>query len=110
MAPELVVDKLRRGPALLLGCLALCYGEAGIGGAITSRSLGRWYEGLRKSRLNPPGWVFGPVWTALYTMMAVAGWLVARRSTGEGETGPDGRAALAAWGTQLGLNLAWSAV
>jgi len=31
-----------------------------------------WYAGLRTSRLTPPGWVFGPVWTVLYLLLAIA--------------------------------------
>lgn len=62
---------------------------------------GPWYEGLRKPPLNPPNWVFGPVWSVLYLTIAVAGWLVwcAR---------PASARPLALWGTQLVLNAAWS--
>ena len=35
-----------------------------------------WYQGLQKPALNPPSWVFGPAWGLLYTLMAVAAWLV----------------------------------
>jgi benzodiazapine receptor len=62
---------------------------------------GPWYEGLRKPPLNPPNWVFGPVWSALYLIIAVAGWLVWR-------TRPGSAKPLALWGSQLVLNAAWS--
>jgi tryptophan-rich sensory protein len=41
--------------------------------------LGDWYASLNKAEWNPPAWVFGPVWTALYLMMAITIWLVWRR-------------------------------
>ncbi|HXU28998.1 MAG TPA: TspO/MBR family protein [Thermoanaerobaculia bacterium] len=63
---------------------------------------GPWFEGLAKPSWNPPNWVFGPVWTLLYLGMAVAGWLVWKRS-GEHVT-----PVLVVWFVQLGLNAAWS--
>lgn len=62
-----------------------------------------WYAGLVKPAWNPPGWVFGPVWTVLYLLMAVAAWMVWRRG-GWKTQGP----ALRMYGIQLGLNAAWS--
>jgi benzodiazapine receptor len=87
----------------LVGSLALCFAVAGLGGYWTSLGLGPWYDGLRKPTWRPPAWVFGPVWTILYAMMAVAAWLVWRRR------GP-ARAwlPLSLFGLQLALNLAWS--
>jgi len=41
-------------------------------------STGGWYAGLHKPPWNPPPWIFGPAWTLLYVMMAVAAWLVWR--------------------------------
>lgn len=87
----------------LLGFVALCLAVAAIGGAVTATSVGTWYAGLAKPSFNPPNWLFGPVWTALYLMMAFAAWRVWRA---KGIAGA--RAALAAWALQLALNLAWS--
>ena len=41
-----------------------------------SSSLPTWYAALVKPPLNPPNWLFGPVWTLLYTLMAIAAWIV----------------------------------
>jgi len=62
---------------------------------------GPWYESLRKPPLNPPNWVFGPVWSVLYLAIAVAGWLVWRDR-------PASAGPLVLWGSQLVLNAAWS--
>ncbi|MBM3878024.1 MAG: tryptophan-rich sensory protein [Verrucomicrobia bacterium] len=64
---------------------------------------GEWYASLRKPSWNPPGWIFGPVWTALYAMMAVAAWLVWRRGGFAAQ-----RRALTMFLVQLALNAAWT--
>ena len=84
----------------LLAWLAVCFSAAAVG----SRFLpGAWYASLVKPAWNPPSSVFGPVWSVLYTSMAVAAWLVWRRE-GFARAGP----ALAAFGAQLVLNALWS--
>lgn len=61
---------------------------------------GDWYRGLDKPTWTPPDWLFGPAWSLLYLLIAIAGWLVWKA---EG-FGP----ALAVWGLNLALNGAWS--
>ena len=101
-------DSARRNPAwqaLALGLFYLsCFLAAGLGSLFTMVSVGSWYAGLAKPSWNPPGWVFGPVWTVLYALMAVAGWLVWRRG------GSESWLALRWFAVQLALNVGWSAV
>jgi translocator protein len=85
---------------VLVGCLALCYSVASLGAVFMP---GEWYAALKKPAWNPPGWIFGPVWTALYTMMAVAAWLVWRQG-GWGEQ----RKPLLIFLAQLALNALWT--
>ena len=87
----------------LLAFVALCLGISAIGGWITAGSVATWYRTLQKPLFKPPDWLFGPVWTVLYLMIAVAGWRV-WRAQGLGGT----RSAMAAYAMQLALNLAWS--
>jgi benzodiazapine receptor len=88
---------------MLAAFALLCLGVAAIGGWWTAESVGTWYRTLRKPAWTPPGWVFGPVWTLLYLMMATAAWLVWRRRHEVRTVLP-----LALFGVQLALNLAWS--
>ncbi|MFD1981524.1 TspO/MBR family protein [Mesorhizobium newzealandense] len=61
---------------------------------------GAWYASLAKPPFNPPNWVFGPAWTLLYALIAIAGW----RTWLHEPTG----AAMKIWGVQLFLNFLWS--
>lgn len=93
---------VRRGnwPTLVV-LLVLCYGVAAVG-ATAAGNAGGAYAALDKPVWAPPGWLFGPVWTVLYGMIAVAGWLAARNAV------PARRPAFAAWGAQLVLNALWT--
>lgn len=86
----------------LLGWLALCYAIAGLG-AMASIQAASFYAELVRPAWAPPGWLFGPVWTVLFGMMAVSVWLVWRSG---GWTGA--RAALTLFVAQLALNGLWS--
>ncbi len=83
--------------------VGVCFGAAALGSRATIPQLRAWYPSLRKPSWNPPNGVFGPVWTVLYLAMAIAAWLVWRRSG-------DVAAALVLFAVQLTLNVAWSAV
>jgi tryptophan-rich sensory protein len=84
----------------LTGSLLLCFAAAAFGGMFMP---GEWFASLKKPSWNPPSWVFGPVWTALYSMMAVAAWLVWKRGGCAVQRGP-----LTLFLVQLALNAAWT--
>lgn len=63
---------------------------------------GTWYYALVKPPFNPPDWVFGPVWSVLYILIAIAG----ARTWARGPSSP----AMIVWFVQLGLNFAWTPV
>jgi tryptophan-rich sensory protein len=54
----------------VVGCLAVGF----VGSLATSSNLHNWFDQIKKPPLNPPNWVFAPVWTILYILMAIAGW------------------------------------
>ena len=94
----------RAGDLLGLGSfLVLCLAISAIGGWVTADSVGTWYLTLQKPVFNPPDWVFAPIWTLLYLMIALAGWRVWRRVGLSGA-----RAGMVAYSAQLALSLAWS--
>lgn len=92
-----------RQAAGLVVVVVVTFAAAGIGSVFTSGSVSEWYPSIEKPSWTPPGWIFGPVWTALYTLMAVAAWVIWRK---EGWAGA--RAALVLYAVQLALNAAWS--
>ncbi len=59
----------------LVGWLLLSFLAGGFGSLFPP---GEWYAGLLKPPWTPPNWLFGPVWTLLYIMMAIAAWLLWR--------------------------------
>ena len=63
---------------------------------------GEWYSGLNKPSFNPPNWLFAPVWTLIYVLIAVAGWRTFNNR--------DAKTGKVLWGLQMVLNYAWSPV
>lgn len=86
----------------LIAWLALCFVAAGIG-AVASVRASSFYLSLVRPTWAPPASVFGPVWTALYTLMAIAAWLVWREAGFR-----HARSALLLFIAQLTLNALWS--
>ena len=82
--------------------VAAALATAGTGGLLTN--LGEWYYGLQQPGFKPPDWVFGPVWTTLFALMATAGTLA-------WWAGRPGRAlVVAAFAANAVLNVGWSAL
>ncbi len=107
---EVPTTAARDGPSswlALLGWLALAAAAGAIGG-IASRDAGDFYGALAKPSWAPPGWLFGPVWTALYVLMGVAAWLVWRVRPATPADRATRRRALALFVGQLGLNALWT--
>ena len=94
-----------RDPLKLAASLGGCYLAAAIGSLFTTPNIPTWYATLSRPDFAPPDWVFGPVWTALYTMMGISAYLVWR----EGLADPGVRAAMAVFVLQLAINISWSA-
>lgn len=91
-----------RSLLVLAGFFLLCFGVAAAGAFFQP---GSWYQELTKPSWNPPAWIFGPVWTVLYALMAIAGWRVWRSAAGSAESaGP----ALGVFVAQLAANGLWS--
>lgn len=75
-----------------------------IGSVFTAPAIAGWYAGLIKPTLNPPAWVFGPVWTTLYALMGIAAFLVWKKGLDRKNV----RIALCVFIGQLILNTFWS--
>ncbi|QGQ22024.1 tryptophan-rich sensory protein [Gimesia benthica] len=83
--------------------IVVCLGAGGLGAIATTPEIEGWYKTIEKPMWNPPDSVFGPVWTTLFLMMAIAAWMVWK---------PEGvkaaRMPLTLFAGQLSLNVAWS--
>jgi tryptophan-rich sensory protein len=91
----------RRLPRPLLVFVLVTLAVGALGSIATEPAIPTWYALLAKPGFNPPNWVFAPVWTTLYIVMAIAAWRVWR---GTGTKSVE----MALFGAQLIFNLAWS--
>ncbi|MGJ8523056.1 Tryptophan-rich sensory protein [Carnimonas sp. R-84981] len=85
---------------LLIGFLVVVVGGGLLLGYTTRPD--SWFNALHKPAFNPPPWVFAPVWSVIYALIAVAGWRVWMRTGWS--------SAMRAWMLQLALNFCWSPV
>jgi translocator protein len=98
-----VIRKDWRKWLVLALLLAAVFAVSAIGASFTAPKIPGWYAGLTKPWFNPPSWVFGPAWTILYVLMAVAAWRVWLAP----ESGAR-RTALLLFAVQFALNAIWS--
>lgn len=77
---------------------------AALGNIATLPNIPTWYAGLAKPSFNPPNWIFAPVWTTLYAIMAYAFFRVLRTPVEQSRR----KSAIIAFFTQIALNAAWS--
>ena len=89
----------------LICWMGICFAVAGVSGLWTASAVPGWYRTLARPAIAPPDWVFGPVWTLLYAMMAIAAWQV-----WESAASPLRTWGLALFLVQLILNFAWSLI
>jgi benzodiazapine receptor len=91
----------------LCAFLALVFAISALSSLVTMPAVTGWYKTINKPSWTPPDWVFGPVWTTLYIMIAVSGWRVWQRITGDVVTRIKHPALRFYW-AQLALNFLWS--
>jgi benzodiazapine receptor len=92
--------------ALLLFSLALVAAVAVCGAVFVDTGPSSWYRALHKAPWIPPDWVFAPVWSSLYALMAIAAWVVARQPV----FGREPALAITAYLVQLILNFGWTPI
>jgi tryptophan-rich sensory protein len=87
----------------LLFCLLLCQGAGIIGAIFTNAAIPGWYLTLVKPAFMPPNWVFAPVWTLLYTLLAITLYLIITSHTAAKK-----QSAYCYFIAQLALNVCWT--
>ncbi|MDE2001083.1 MAG: tryptophan-rich sensory protein [Patescibacteria group bacterium] len=89
----------------LIAAVAVCELAGALGVLATTPAIPGWYAGLVKPALNPPSWVFGPVWTTLYLLMGIALWMIWEKWDVDAQLRTN---ALMVFAAQLVLNACWS--
>lgn len=89
----------------LAGAIALCELVGVIAGFLTITAIKNWYVYLNKPGFNPPGWIFGPVWTLLYLLMGIAFYYMLKHEFKSSEAY---KHSMALFWVQLTLNFLWT--
>jgi benzodiazapine receptor len=89
----------------LILALVLTLGVGAVAGYITMSEVTSWYPTIQKPSWTPPNWLFAPVWTVLYVLMAIAFWMVWKKPVTERRN-----AAVFIYLLQLTFNFLWSII
>jgi benzodiazapine receptor len=87
----------------LIVSLLLPLGVGAIAGLFTAQAVPEWYASLNQPSFNPPNWIFGPVWTALYLLMGISLFLIWKLDAGK-----ERNRAILVFLVQMLLNFGWS--
>ncbi|WP_310556311.1 TspO/MBR family protein [Flavobacterium sp.] len=88
----------------LVICIIICQSTGIISGFLTNTQNNTWYDTIIKPSWNPPGYLFGPVWTILYFLMAISLWIVWKSNSIK----PMKQQAMLFFAAQLFLNFWWT--
>ncbi len=88
---------------ILAACILICLSAGFLGSQGMSEANFNWYEGLNRSSLNPPRWVFGPVWSLLYVLLGVSLFIIVKH-----RDNPYFYIAIVLFIVQMALNILWS--
>ncbi|MCX6801096.1 MAG: tryptophan-rich sensory protein [Candidatus Diapherotrites archaeon] len=97
-------EKKKTDFARLIGCIILCEIAGATGSVFTFPMINTWYSSINKPFFNPPNWIFGPVWTALFLLMGISLYLVLEKGLQKKEV----KKAASIFGVQLLMNILWS--
>ncbi|QQG40556.1 MAG: tryptophan-rich sensory protein [Candidatus Levyibacteriota bacterium] len=98
--------KLPKSILKLIFSIAICQSAGLIGTVFTVSSIENWYNLLNQPSFRPPNWLFGPVWTTLYTLMGISLYWIWIKGTKKKEV----REALKLFAVHLVFNASWSIV
>ena len=99
-----VRSSTRRSLLMAALAIAVVFAASAIGGSATTSNIPTWYATVEKPSFTPPNYVFGPVWTVLYALLAFSFWRILRLPSDT----PGRGVAVVAFLAQITLNALWS--